>query len=84
MRWRDVMSDRREAPVFHARPTYRVISGTFGLFLAGVGVYALFFVGPPELLQSLMSAALVLLGANMFLAACRAKESWLSRIGPSP
>lgn len=78
------MSNRREDTAFHARPTYRIISGAFGLLLAGVGVYALFFVGPPDALRGLVGAAFVLLGGNMFLAACRAKESWLSRIGPLP
>jgi uncharacterized membrane protein HdeD (DUF308 family) len=78
------MTDRRSDPPFHARPVYRLVSGVFGLCLVGVGVYALFFVGPPDALQSLGGAVLMLLGGNMLLAACRARESWLSRIGPLP
>jgi hypothetical protein len=78
------MTVRRDDTPFHARPVYRLASGVFGLGLVGTGVYALFVVGPPDALQSLGGAVLMLLGGNMFLAACRARESWLSRIGPLP
>lgn len=78
------MTDRREGPPFYARRTYRVLSGLFGLSLAAIGLYAIFFAGPSTTLQSLGGAVLVLVGANMMLAALRAKESWLSRIGPLP
>jgi hypothetical protein len=69
---------------FYSRPVYRLLSGLFGLCLAGIGIYGLFFAGPSSLLQNFGAGVLVMVGANMVLAAVRAKESWLSRIGPLP
>jgi putative Mn2+ efflux pump MntP len=78
------MTGQRQRPAFYARRTYRVLSGLFGLCLAGIGTYALFFAVPPTTLQNVGGAVLVIIGANMVLAALRARESWLSRIGPLP
>ena len=78
------MTDHRPSTPFYARRMYRLLSGTFGLFLASVGIYVMLFAGPATTLQLIGGAALALLGANMALSAYRAKESWLSRIGPLP
>ena len=64
--------------------TYRLLSGCFGVFLAGIGLYALVFAAPLTLLRVAAGAGLVLLGGNMVVAACKGRESWLSRIGPLP
>ncbi len=72
-------------PQFYAGRSYRLLSGAFGAFLAGVGVYALFFAGEPwDALRLAVSLGLMVLGANMVLSAYAAKESWLSRLGPLP
>lgn len=63
---------------------YRWLSGCFGVLLAGIGLYALVFASPLTLLRLAAGATLLLLGGNMVIAACKARESWLSRIGPLP
>lgn len=56
----------------------------FGLFLVTVGLYALLFVAPLTAPRVIAGVVLVVLGCNMLAAAYRAKESWLSRLGPLP
>ena len=63
---------------------HRLFVGGFGLFLVGVGIYAIFFTGAFAILQFFGGSALVLLGGNMVVSASRARESWLSRLGPLP
>ncbi|MBB5273789.1 uncharacterized membrane protein HdeD (DUF308 family) [Quisquiliibacterium transsilvanicum] len=63
---------------------HRLFLGVFGVLLMGVGLYALFFAGPFTILQLAGGSALVLLGGNMVVSAWRARESWLSRLGPLP
>ena len=75
---------RRQGTPFHARRIYRLLSGGFGLFLASLGIYAMFFAGPSTVLQLMGGAVLLLLGVNLTLSAYQSKESWLSRIGPLP
>jgi hypothetical protein len=79
-----VMTDPRQSPPFYTRRTYRLLSGFFGLCLVGLGLYAMFHAGSSTTLQLVGGAALVLVGANMTVCAFRARESWLSRIGPLP
>lgn len=69
---------------FYAKRIYRLLAGAFGLCLAGLGVYAMLFAGPSTTLQLIGGAVLILVGANMTFSAFRARESWLSRIGPLP
>ena len=63
---------------------HRLFVGGFGVFLAGVGIYAIFFTGAFTILQSAGGSALALLGGNMIVSAWRGRESWLSRLGPLP
>jgi threonine/homoserine/homoserine lactone efflux protein len=63
---------------------HRLFLGVFGLLLMGVGIYALFSASPFTILQLAGGSALVLLGGNMVVSAWRARESWLSRLGPLP
>ena len=63
---------------------HRLFAGGFGVFLMGVGIYAVFFTGAFAILQLIGGSALVLLGGNMVVSAWRARESWLSRLGPLP
>lgn len=69
---------------FHARTSYRLISAAFGLCLVGAGLYVLLDSAATELLRITAGLVLVLAGGNMVLAACRARASWLSKIGPLP
>jgi uncharacterized membrane protein HdeD (DUF308 family) len=78
------MSERNENTPFFARPTYRLLSGIFGVFLVCVGLYVLLFAGPLTALSLIAGVALVALGGNLTISAVGARESWLSRIGPLP
>ena len=78
------MTDHRQSTPFYAKRGYRLLTGIVGLCLVGLGIYAMRFAGPSTLWQRLGGAALVLAGANMIVSAYRARESWLSRIGPLP
>lgn len=78
------MKARRERTPYYARRPYRLLSGIFGTFLIGAGVYVLLFAGPLTTLHLVVGPGLVLLGGNLSASAFAAKESWLSRIGPLP
>ncbi len=62
----------------------RLFGFAFGLFLVGVGSYALLFGQTSETWQVGGGVVLVLLGGNMLQSSWRGKPSWLSRIGPLP
>jgi len=78
------MTDSPSSQPFYTRPLYRRLSAAFGLFLSGVGIYAALFGYTSLLLRIVLGALLVLIGGNMVLSAYRARESWLSRLGPLP
>lgn len=78
------MDEPKDTKPFHARRGYRLLSGAFGAFLAGVGVYVLVLAGPATALSLAAGFALLLIGGNMVASAYTGKESWLSRIGPLP
>jgi uncharacterized membrane protein HdeD (DUF308 family) len=78
------MTSERESKPFYARQSYRLISGGFGVCLAGLGIYAMLFAETSIAPRLIGGAVLVLVGVNMTLSAYRARESWLSRIGPLP
>ena len=40
------MRNQRDNAPFYAKRTYRLVSGVFGTFLIGTGLYALLFAGP--------------------------------------
>jgi len=62
----------------------RYLAFAFGLFLVGVGVYALLFSEASDAWRFGGGATLILLGGNALQASWRGKPSWLSRIGPLP
>lgn len=62
----------------------RLFGFAFGLFLVGVGFYALLFGQASPAWRIGGGAVLVLLGGNMIQSSWRDKPSWLSRIGPLP
>ena len=78
------MKDLPASTPYYVKPAYRLLSGLFGVFLMGVGGYALLFADPLTALHFALGAGMVLFGSNMLLSACTAKESWLSGIGPLP
>jgi uncharacterized membrane protein HdeD (DUF308 family) len=78
------MTDHPQSTPYYARRMYRALTGIVGLGLASLGIYAIGFAGPSTSWQLLGGAVLVLAGVNMVFSAYRARESWLSRIGPLP
>jgi small neutral amino acid transporter SnatA (MarC family) len=64
--------------------TERAFSAVFGLFLLGVGIYALLLSQALTPWHIAGGIVLVLFGGNMLLASYRGKSSWLSWLGPLP
>lgn len=78
------MRDQPTSPPFYAGKVYRLLTAAFGVLLLGVGVYALFFADTSPVFRFAGGSALVLVGYNMLSSACKAKEPWLSKLGPLP
>lgn len=76
------MKDQGQNPPFYSKPRYRLVSGHFGSFMAGTGVYITFFTGPPAVLPLVVGVLRVVFGGNMVFSAFTSKESWPSKIGP--
>lgn len=62
----------------------RLFAFAFGLFLVGVGLYALLFSQTNVAWRIGGGAVLILLGGNMLLSSWKGNPSWLSCIGPLP
>lgn len=62
----------------------RVVSAVFGIFLAGVGAYAILFSEAQLQWAVSVGIVLALLGGNLVYSSIRCKPSWLSRVGPLP
>lgn len=62
----------------------RAFLAGFGLFLFGVGVYAMLFGVASALWNIGGGIVLAAFGANMLYAAYSGKPSWLSWLGPLP
>ena len=69
---------------FYAQRLYRLLTGVLGLSLSGAGLYALLWADTSGALRWLAGLGILVLGINMVVAACTAKESWISKIGPLP
>lgn len=76
------MTDEEITSRYYSGTIYRTVSGLFGLFLACLGIYVVFF-GIVELLYRVGAGSLIaLLGANAVWAALHSRQSWLARLGP--
>jgi hypothetical protein len=78
------MTDRENVNPYYGRGLYRVITGIFGLFLAGIGIYAAFFGVVNPVFRIGVGLLFALLGGNAVWSAIQSKESWLSKIGSMP
>lgn len=78
------MAEKHPKQAFYAGKTYRIVSAVFGLILLLTGLYALVLAQSPAALRIAGGLGLILLGGNLVWSACKAKESWASRIGPLP
>lgn len=78
------MNHRHDKQPFYSRKGYRILTGAFGLFLIGVGVYAVLLAETSPNIRLVGGAIIVLLGGDMIVSACKATQSWLSKLGPLP
>lgn len=78
------MTDDKFESTPRTSTVHRVFTGGLGLVVLCSGVYAMRFVSPSGMLQLVGSVALIALGSNMIVSALRARESWMSKIGPLP
>ena len=62
----------------------RAFSVVFGIFLLGVGAYAVLFSEAPLHWAVPACIVMALLGGNLVYSSYICKPSWLSRIGPLP
>ena len=62
----------------------RVFVGTFGLFLLGVGAYAMLLGETSAAWRHIGGGALCALGINALYGAITARRPWISKIGPLP
>lgn len=76
------MKDDPDVQRYFSGSIYRVLSGLFGIFLTGLGVYVVFF-GVVDLLIRVGAGLLItLLGVDTVWCAIRSRQSWLARLGP--
>ena len=68
----------------YAGKAYRALSFLFGIFLMAIGFYGIFLAETAAIWRLVGGVLFVALGFNMAYSACRARESWLSKIGPLP
>ena len=61
---------------------YRVLSGLFGLFLIGVGLYVIFFGVVGLFARVSIGLVIAVLGAETLWSSVQSKQSWLARLGP--
>lgn len=78
------MTPAKNPTPFYAGPIYRWLSGAFGCFLLFVGVYVFLFAETSTALRWAASAVFLLLGGNTVSSTLKAKEPWISKIGPLP
>lgn len=77
------MTDQHGRQPFYARKPYRIFSAIFGAAMIAIGTYGLLLAGA-EPARTLISIVFVVAGGNMLWSTSKAKESWLSKIGPLP
>ncbi|HCT39996.1 MAG TPA: hypothetical protein DF427_02200 [Moraxellaceae bacterium] len=78
------MTDQRASQPFYTGRMYRLLTAAFGLLLTGVGLYPIFYADTSAVARIAGGSALFLAGYDLISAACKARESWLSRLGPLP
>lgn len=78
------MTRAKNPTPFYARPVYRWLSGAFGCFLLFAAAYIFMFAETSTAMRWAVSAVFLLLGGNTVSSALKAREPWISKIGPLP
>ena len=76
------MADDRDINRYFSGPIYRVLSGLLGLFLIGIGIYAIFFGVVGLLARVSIGLVITVLGAETLWSSVKSKQSWLAKLGP--
>ena len=79
------MARPTDSPPLYARGSFRIITGLVGACAAGAGMAVLWLRSPEHpLLAVALGVVLLALGVQAVIAAVRAREPWIGRIGPLP
>lgn len=78
----NVMKDDQDINRYFSGSIYRILSGLFGIFLAGIGVYVVFFGVVDPLIRIGAGLLITLLGVDTVWSAIQSKQSWLAKLAP--
>lgn len=76
------MADDRDVSLHFSGGIYRSLTGLFGVFLTGLGIYVVFFGVVDLPIRILLGLVIAGLGAETVWSAIQSKQSWLARLGP--
>lgn len=76
------MKDDQNINRYFSGSIYRILSGLFGLFLTGLGMYVVFFGVVSPLARISVGLLIALLGADAVWSAIQSKQSWLAKLAP--
>lgn len=77
------MTDSKRTNHYFSGGIYRALSGLFGLFLTGLGIYVIFFGVVDAFLRMGIGFIIAVLGAEtLWCGAIQSKQSWLAKLGP--
>lgn len=76
------MKDDQDINRYFSGPVYRFLTGLFGIFLVGVGIYVIFFGVVSLPIRISMGLLITVLGAETVWSAIQSKQSWLAKLSP--
>lgn len=74
------MTDHQNTNPYYGGHLYRIVWGVFDLFLAGLGIYVVFFGVVTLPIRIGAGLIITLLGANAAWSAIQSKSSWLAKL----
>lgn len=75
------MADHKNSYSCYSGRVYRALSGLFGLFLTGIGIYVIFYGVVSPSVRISMGFLIALLGAETVYSVVKSRPSWLAKIG---
>ena len=76
------MKNPKDTNQYFCGHTYRVLSSLFGIFLTGLGIYAIFFGVVDPLIGAGVGLLIATFGIETIWSAIQSKQSWLAKLGP--
>ena len=74
------MTEHQDANQYCSGAVYRIVWGLFGLFLATLGIYVIFFGAVEPLMRIGVGLLIALFGTNALWSAIQSKPPWLEKI----